>query len=58
MTLLHEKRKVHKEEDENLTMDMVKNYTKGKINMFEPEFPVGDYTWDMFTAMKESSFQT
>lgn len=43
-----------KEDDENLTMDMVKNYTKGKINMFELEFPVGDYTWDMFTTMKET----
>lgn len=41
-----------KKNDVNLTMDMVKNYTKGKINMFSPEFPIQNYSWDDFISMK------
>jgi hypothetical protein len=46
-----------KNEDDNLTMAMVKNYCHGKVSMFEPEFPIAHFTWSEYQkiahALKE-----
>jgi hypothetical protein len=42
-----------KEEDPDtkLTLDMVKNYTGGRIKLYELEFPVDTYTWEDYNEM-------
>ena len=37
----------------NLTISVMKNYQKGKIQVVESDFPVNDYTWEQYLAMKE-----
>lgn len=43
-----------KKEDPNITIDMVKNYIKGKVCLFKPEFPIQNYSWDSYVDMKQS----
>lgn len=44
-----------KDDNENskLTIDMVKNYAKGNIKLFESEFPIGLYTYEEYKDMCE-----
>ncbi len=43
-----------KDKYKHLTIDMVKNYIKGKVAMFEDEFPIENFKWDDFIQFKES----
>jgi hypothetical protein len=40
-------------ENSKLTIDMVKNYSKGNIKLFEIEFPIGLYTYEQYKDMCE-----
>lgn len=40
-----------KNDDDNLTMPMLKNYCHGKVSMFEHEFPIAHFTWTEYQKM-------